>query len=394
MIQSLSDAIEKTDDDDTLAVYSYRQCDNTSPSEIKFCRGVVVDKVTNTPLFRPLGYTTELTEEEWRASPITSDEFSMIRWFPAEEGTLLRMFYSPANARWYLSTHRKLNSFRSRWSAGKPFGEMFETALFRQTGMDMSTLSTRLSPQNVYLFLVLSSPETRVVCTGSATPTIIHVGTLVNGQIFDLDVVCAVERATQLTFSSPQEVAETVKAIQPSQRQGLIGFYPNGCSVKVVNTSYQFFSRVRGNEPSVAFRYLQVRSHPVYSKAMQELYPEHTPRFVQYENAILKIAKRIHNSYIARFIQKRQAVVSHEEYRIVRECHGWHIADRTANRVTLAVIMDCMSQPKFASTVNSIIRADLKPKPDPKESKKESDEHSMDPKEDPKEDTKEDEMTE
>ena len=360
-IQSLSDAIEKTDSDESLAIFSYRECCNTSPDEVKRCRGVVVDTTTAQPLFRSLGYAAEYTDQDWPGA--TLDEFASIQFYRAEEGTLLRLFFASASRKWYLSTHRKLDASRSRWSAGKPFGVMFEDALFHKTGWMTTDLTSRLDPAHVYLFLVRSSPETRIVCTGSTVPTMFHVGTILNGQQFDLATeIAGIGRPERVAFETPHEVVEFVRTINPYHHQGVIGFYPDGRHFKVVNSQYHFLSHVRGNEPSVAFRYLQVRCHPVYSQAMFTLYPEHVPKFQQYEQIILYIAKRIHNAYIARFVKHHNVVVSQEEYRIVRDCHGWHLTDRAKNRVTLDVVMQCLSQPKFTSTLNAIIRAELKPR--------------------------------
>ena len=362
-INALSDYIEKTDEDSNLAIFSYKQCDNSSREEVKMCRGMVVDLATKIPLFRSLGYATEYTEASWAALPLSPEAFGEMRFYASEEGTLLRLFFSKSAGKWYLATHRKLDAFRSRWSSGKPFGEMFETALFRQTGMMLADLTMRIDPAHVYLFLVRSSQENRVVCIGANEPTMFHVGTLRDGQHFDTETeVAGIQRPVRLPFTRQEEVSQYAAAVNPATHQGVIGFSGDGRHCKIVNSHYAMFSQVRGNEPSVAFRYLQVRTNPVYSKMMYDLYPEHVARFMQYETTILTIAKRIHNAYIARFIKKRQAVVTPEEYRIVRECHGWHISDRVHNRVTLAVVTECLSQAKFASTVNAIIRAELNPK--------------------------------
>jgi hypothetical protein len=75
-----------------------------------------------------------------------------------------------------------------------------------------------------------------------------------------------------------------------------------------------------------------------------------------YENTIAIIAKQIHNSYINRFVNKNQVVVSKEEYRIIRECHGWHISDREKNKVTLNIVLRVLGEQRYFSTVNSLIK--------------------------------------
>ena len=60
------DSIEKTDDDGTVQIYSYKFCENSSQESLKKFRGVVFSGETS--LFSSLGYTEEYNEndrEKW-----------------------------------------------------------------------------------------------------------------------------------------------------------------------------------------------------------------------------------------------------------------------------------------------------------------------------------------
>ena len=77
---------------------------------------------------------------------------------------------------------------------------------------------------------------------------------------------------TALTqFSTKEEVLDYVKSVDPFSLQGVIAFDKEGSHFKVINSQYQFYSNVRGNESSIMFRYLQVRTNPVYTKLLNEL---------------------------------------------------------------------------------------------------------------------------
>ena len=162
-------------------------------------------------------------------------------------------------------------------------------------------------------------------------------------------------KQNQLFFQSCDDVFDYVKNVDPLQNQGVIGFYENS-HFKILNSKYQLYSKVRGNESDICYRYLQNRSNHVYSKMMYDMYPEHINSFLKYENLIIKISKTIHNSYVSRFVNKNYVIVPKEEYRIITECHGWHISDRKNNKVSFSYVISVLNKDKFVSTLYSIIK--------------------------------------
>lgn len=343
------DEIEQTDNDGTLQIYSYKHCDNKSDDVLKQCRGVIYEG--DKQLVRSIGYTPEWSADEWTAA-LMGNVYSF---YPSYEGTLIRMFYSDTKSKWYIATHRKLDAFRSRWGSSVSFGQMFEEAL-QNYQTSLATLYETLDKKNTYLFLLSSTPHTRMVCRSPETPFIIHVGTLLDGETYTTDVsIDGLNKPEPLPVTNDQ-VRDYVEAMDPLTYQGLIAFDKDGNSIKIVNSKYKVFAHARGNDPSVMFRYLKIRSNPAYSQLLFDLYPEHKARFIAHENLIYKIAKTIHTAYINRFVNKQQVVVSPEEYRIVKECHGYHLKDREKNKVTVAYVLSVLSMPEYTSTLNAIIK--------------------------------------
>ena len=121
-------------------------------------------------------------------------------------------------------------------------------------------------------------------------------------------------------------------------------------------SKYQSYSQVRGNESNLLLRYLTIRHNLQMNKLFQELYPEHTSTFSNYEFIINLIAKDIHTSYMSRFIGKKHIVVSHQAYQIVKECHGWHISDRVNNKVTFNHVLSVLTNEKFANVLYALIK--------------------------------------
>lgn len=349
-LSNFKDEIEQTDNDGTLQIYSYKHCDNKSPAVVKQCRGVVFQG--DKQVVRSIGYTPEWSAEEWESFSSLGQVYSF---YPSYEGTLIRMFYCDTNSKWYIATHRKLDAFRSRWGSSASFGQIFEETL-QSYQTSLTTLYETLDKKNVYLFLLSSTPQTRMVCRSPETPFIIHVGTLLDGETYTTDVsIEGLNKPEPLPVTN-EKVREYVESMDPLAFQGLIAFNSDGNSVKIMNSKYKVFSHARGNDPSIMFRYLKIRSNPAYSQLLFDLYPEHKARFISHENTIYKIAKSIHTAYINRFVNKQQVVVSPEEYRIVKECHGYHLKDREKNKVTIAYVLSVLSKSEYTSTLNAIIK--------------------------------------
>ena len=353
-MSEFKDSIEKTDDDGTVQIYSYKFCGNSSPDGLKKIRGVVFSGEKS--LFSSLGYTEEYSEND-KEIVSTKGVVEKLSIFRSEEGTLIRLFYT--NNKWYVSTNRKLDAFHSRWGTTTSFGEIFKESLRYLSKKDedpVQELFDRLDKNNVYFFLIRNTKENRIVSLPPSHPTVFHVGTLLDGKTFDLTIETGIPKQDKLNFQSWDDVFTHVQDVNHLDCQGVIVFYEDGTQFKIINAKYQLYSQVRGNESSVNFRYLQVRNNPTYIRLIHELYPENINKFVLYENTIAIIAKQIHNSYINRFVNKNQVVVSKEEYRIIRECHGWHISDREKNKVTLNVVLRVLGEQRYFSTVNSLIK--------------------------------------
>jgi hypothetical protein len=353
MLSEHSSVMEKTDDNGHLQIYSYKSGIEI-PDSCKTFRGLVFRG--ETPLFRSIGRTPEYSLDDKDTEKWANDVDSLT-FFPSYEGTLIRIFYDITSEKWYTSTHRKLDAFHSRWGSKISFGEIFEKALSHQN-QSIESLTSTLDKAHVYLFFIRSIAETRLVSIPSATETVFHVGTLLNGNTFTKDLTIPVSKPTPLVRQSNMidYARNFVANSRAEEMQGVIAFYPDGRNFKIVNQHYSYLSQIRGNEASVMFRYLQIRGNATHNQLFYQMYPEHIGKFVQYENSILKIAKIVHNSYVNRFILKQHTIVSHEEHRIIRECHGWHISNRPKNKVTLQYVTSVLSKTEMASNVNALIK--------------------------------------
>ena len=366
-IISMGNKVRLTDSDEPtgLELYCYVHCSSTDDKLLQQCRGVVVHG--DTVIMKAFPYTVELSQcDTENISESLSEDFSKCTFYDSHEGTLIRMFYF--GNKWFTCTHRKLNAFRSKWASRESFGSSFKRALEYEVSVNpelknaiqdgdeglLEKFQTTLDKEKQYMFLVRNCPENRIVCTAPLNPTVYHVGTFVDG-VLSLTDKCYIKYPTQRHFKNLEELTEYVDSIDIRYLQGIICFASDNKQYKIVHKEYQEFFRARGNEPSIKFRYLQVRMNRRTSDILYHLYPDLQSTFEEIENSIYDISKTIYTAYVQRFIKKRFVTVPAEEFAVIRECHKWHEEDRVVNRISVDKVINIFNQ-QTPTNINRMIR--------------------------------------
>lgn len=333
-IESFGESVVLTDQDLSLGLksYCYTNCNNDSPNELKEIRGMVFrdDEL----LFKPLGYTEETLYDLERFGDLTDWKL-----FPAYEGALIRVFC--VDDKWFTSTHRKLDAFKSFWGGPTSYGENFKMGIEKQLGLALEDFYLSLNKSRVYLFLVLNNDNNRLVCVPTSGSTVFHVGTMFDVDKFDLDEYVGVDQPKELERN--HNLFEILDNLGP-EYQGVIAFPPSGLPIKFVTERYLSLRNVRGNEPNLKMRYLQVRNDPELSKNLRELFPKFCAIFDQCEEILNKVTKKIYHAYISRFIRKNFIVVPPPHWAIMKLCHEWHHQNRDENKISLEVVQKILNE--------------------------------------------------
>jgi hypothetical protein len=354
-VEALGNRIRITDNDESanLDLFCYVRCDPTDTGLITECRGVVFhgDDI----VMKAFPYTVEYNNNETELiEKNINPVFSKCTFYDAHEGALVRMFFF--DGKWYISTHRKLNAFRSKWSSSVSFGTSFKRGLEAEVDKNkllkdaikegdenlLERFQATLDKKKQYMFLIRNTSDNRIVCAPPDRQTIYHVGTFVEGElVMDEDVL--IPHPTKHSFLNVDELYAHVKKIDIRNLQGVILFTPDNKQYKIVHKDYQDLFKARGNEPSIKFRYLQVRMNKKISDMLYHLYPDMASTFDDYENVLYDVACSIYRSYVQRFIKKRYVTVPREEFAVIRECHTWHEHDRAENRINLNKVIEILN---------------------------------------------------
>ena len=354
-IEALGNLVNTVDSDqeNKLDMLCYVKCSENDSTLLKKCRGVVFNG--DNLVMKAFPYTIEYNHTQLKEVEKVFDDFKNWSFFESHEGALIRFFYF--GEKWYISTHRKLNAFKSKWSSSESFGTSFKNALnsevehnedFKNSLPDgdniLERFQSNLDKKKQYMFLVCNNTDNRIVCSVPERPTAYHVGTFVDGKlVWDENVYLPTPKKISLT--SVEEVFEFVENISYKEIQGLIAFDEvKQRVVKVYHKDYQDLFSARGNEPSIKFRYLQVRMNRRSLNMLCHLYPQMVQTFDDYENTLYDIACSIYNSYVQRFIKKSFVTVPREEFAIIRKCHSWHLENRDSNRISINKVIEVMNQ--------------------------------------------------
>ena len=380
LVEQLGNRVSMTDSDEAagLQLFCYVKCDQKDDSLISKCRGVVFNN--DEVVMRAFPYTLEYSHSDTNnIHSNISNIFQDCRIFDSYEGTLIRMFYFPGNKKWYTCTHRKLSAFHSKWASKESFGTAFKKALdaevknndsLRESLADsdeclLERFQTTLDKSKQYMFLVLHNEENRIVCNSPNRPTLFHVGTFVEGKL-SMDENINITKPKENIFDNIEDMIVYVKNIDIRQKQGVIIFAPNNKQFKVLHEEYLNFFQARGNEPSIKYRYLQIRMDRNLTDTLYYLYPTMIPKFQEYEEVLYLIAQNIYKSYVDRYIKKKWVNVAVEEYNVMRKCHSFHEKDRKQNRISIKKVIEILNE-QSPTTLNKMIRRVQNEKVQPQE---------------------------
>ena len=235
-IELLSKFIKRVDRDEAtnLDLFCYIECGSQSSAFRKKCRGVAFD--ADKQIASGLSYTHEytefnnLTDIKENIVPILSN----CSFFDAYEGSLVRIFY---HKRWYLSTNRKLDAFKSKWVSKESFGSIFKAAIENEyennerlkniSSFDkekdnaIEKFQELLDKDKQYMFLLLRNDENRIVCSPTNKPTVYHVGTFLDSEL-SIDDDIYIPYPKKHNFSDITQLFEYVRNVDYNILQGII----------------------------------------------------------------------------------------------------------------------------------------------------------------------------
>jgi hypothetical protein len=266
-------------------------------------------------------YSIELTPD--RLNTLDFDIVTKCRFFEANEGTVLRVFN--ANGKWYTITNKKIDAFCSKWAAKtETFGCHLAKSIFVLLNPDHTgdmpnfddiitakeyvnqTWSVSLDPTKRYFFLLKSSKEEKIVC--DVDMAILNIGVIDENNRLSLDEMVKlsqnntpfgedasrdviVPNPVEHHISSLDELIRKINNIDPKKCAGLLAIFKTDFSgndieadieqhihIKLLNPTYKYRQSLRGNIPSLRFRFFQLT---YLSNREMQLNPSVQPSYIE-----------------------------------------------------------------------------------------------------------------
>jgi hypothetical protein len=314
-----------------LQLIHYVQCADDSPNFIKQLRGIVVDVGKNRIVCRSTPFTTEIvTDDLRRVEKYIPPLMNNVCVNEAAEGTVIRVFFD--GCEWLWTTHHNLDAYDSRWG-NTTFGAMFEECLNRAK-------PGALDKDICYAFL-MSHSENTIVChdqdmcklylIGAYDRTSLNLDPLselpkIRGIETERTIYCSLTREDLLSMTNRANIADTSGFIVQLGKT----------HIKISNPQYMMFRSIRGDNPNLNIRYLELTRSGNTEEAQKfvDMYARYHPRFIKIEDEMRQLYPIVYNMYVDKYITKRATTVPSTEYIAVKYIHHWHVQNRRMNVVT------------------------------------------------------------
>ena len=168
-VEQLGNKVKVSDSDSEsgLELFCYLGLNSNDEGDIIHCRGVVFHE--DQLVLQAYPHQIELCSNDKKSiEKYLGDDFTDYKFFESHEGALIRVFNY--NDKWFTSTHRKLDAFRSKWSCRESFGTIFKRALGAVLNIDddnndggiLNKFYNTLDKDKQYYFIVSNTDDNRI----------------------------------------------------------------------------------------------------------------------------------------------------------------------------------------------------------------------------------------
>lgn len=276
--------------------------DAKTEDEFRRIRGTIIENKTNNVIHKGNFFPYEFTENEedqcLEKMIELNHNFKDMNIGYSYEGTIIRIFYYK---QWYISTHRKLDSGRSKWGSNNSFKFLFEQGLKNDYNITLTDLLNCLNLRCQYTFMIMADENTRFVCTPNHTRRVYFIGSNDSGSDKFLKSI-QIDKLPKPTnkFETLHDIFQEVKGMKyPYLYQGYLLIHKNGSQYRIISDEYAKLFKVRNNEQSIPYRYLQLKgqNNHEFVELLKKLFPHYVSVFESYEEAVLKLANVINMEY-------------------------------------------------------------------------------------------------
>lgn len=357
----IENEIPLVDEDQTtgLELYCHTKSIKNDPS-LFACRGIVFEKDKEEHYMLGVPYCTEYhDEEDYNKYLKPYYEYDI---YDSHEGTIIRVFFYKDT--WYTSTHRKLDAFKSKWASphttfGQSFAKHMRTIFPNDDINDdkkylVSVYDAHFNRDHQYIFLLKPSEEERIVCKPVKKDVILHIATVVNGDIqYDATVHHIPKPFKHIDIETPSDIDRLLFSIYETELQGVLLIHKTtGNHIKIYTRRYKQLFDARGNIPSIRYRYYQLLCDGDDKTIMllRHLYPYID--FNKIHTDLDKACTYLHHKYIDRYIYKEHVTLDSPCHYVL--CAAHEIYKDTHKPITVHKIRSIVT--RSPTLINKVVK--------------------------------------
>lgn len=281
----------------------------------KECNGLILDKQTK-------NIVVSCQHDFESNQPEDNENFISAEY--CEDGTVIRLYNY--KGMWYTATNKCINGQYSYWSNTKTFNDMFwET--FSHPKLDLS----KLNPECTYLFTLLHKDNILVV--KHFTNSLIYLGNINNVtnevnnandfELFSINPNIRLSEKITLNEDDLQDLDSVCNKYFNTTKRGIILKYTNNRIYKHDFKQFTFIQNIRGNEPFIRNRYLELLTDPQSLYILLVHYPEHKFTFSMVHHNLLVVSNEIYALYKRTHVKHSFTIKEdHLYYRTLKQLHA------------------------------------------------------------------------
>lgn len=296
----------------------------------KECNGLIIEKNTNK-------IVASCQHDFEQKQPENHDEYVSAEY--CEDGTIIRLYNY--NGIWTTATKKCIDAKYSFWSNSKTFNEMF-WEVFGHEKFDLS----KLDKDHTYIFALLHVDNILVVKhTENSLVYLACINNITGENCENLDLslfsINPKIRLSEKLNLTEEDLVENYnfngegfskldeKYFNPKKR-GILIKYTNNRIYKVDFKEFVYVQKIRGNEPFIRIRYLELLNDPENLYHLTCYYSEHHFTFSMIHHTILSVCNEIYMLYRNTHVKHKITIDNtHEYFKTIKQLHAQY---KTTNK--------------------------------------------------------------
>lgn len=240
------------------------------------------------------------------------------------DGTMINLFYDKLTKAWEISSKSTFGANCLFFNNSEYKGEYTFRYMFFEVCKEIGFDYTSLPEENCYSF-VFQHPRNRIVVPITEMKLYLIAAYRINNENYTITKLQEEDLTTFLkgtyiqtpkpyNFTTYDDLEALISVMNEDYKDAGIMIYhePSGLRTKIRNPNYEFVRGLRGNQPKLQYRYLELRQQGKVA-AYLRYYPEALPEFNKFKKQIHAFTEELHTRYINCYIKKSKPLMEFEE---------------------------------------------------------------------------------